>query len=265
VDQAAEARQITSGVARRDGAKGLSWTPDGRIVFSSGASGNLEIWIANADGSASRQLTSDRGVVAYPCACPGGRTILFTSLRVTGSAHVWRMDPEGGSLRQVTSGSGELFSECSPDGKWLAYTQNLASPTLWKAPLEGGKPIHLGEEVASYPSVSPDGKQIAAVLYGKDKPGVAIRSSEGGKPSQYLDLPAGQVRWSADGAALLYAKSEAGASNIWVQRLAGGAPKKLTNFKTDRIFEFDLSRDGKRLAVSRGAANRDVVMIRDQK
>ena len=265
VDQPAEARQITSGVARRDGAKGLSWTPDGRIVFSSGASGNLEIWIANADGSASRQLTSDRGVVAYPCACPDGRTILFTSLRVTGSAHVWRMDLEGGSLRQVTSGSGELFSECSPDGKWLAYTQNLASPTLWKAPLEGGKPVHLGEEVASYPTISPDGNQIAAVLYGKDKPGVAIRSSEGGNPSQYLDVPAGRVRWSADGAALLYAKSEAGASNIWVQRLAGGAPKKLTNFKTDRIFEFDLSRDGKRLAVSRGAANRDVVMIRDQK
>ncbi len=266
VDQPAEARQITSGAARRDGASGLCWMPDGRIVLSSAASGALELFMTNADGSEARQLTSDRGVATFPRACPDGRTILFTSLRVTGSAHVWRMDPDGGSLRQVTSGLGEMRSDCSPDGKWLTYVVvNGTSPTLWKAPIEGGKPVRLSEEAASYPSLSPDGKKIAAALFGKDKQGIAIRSSDGGKPSQYLDLPGGQVRWSTDGAALLYAKSEAGASNIWSQPLSGGAPKRLTNFKTDQIFQFDLSRDGKRLAISRGAANRDVVMIRDQK
>jgi Tol biopolymer transport system component len=266
VDQPAEARQITSGAARRDGARGLSWTPDGRIVFSSAASGNLELWMTNADGSASRQLTSDRGAALYPRACPDGRTILFTSLRVTGSIHVWRMDPEGGNLRQVTSGSGEMFPECSPDGKWLAYAQmNVDTPTIWKAPIEGGTPVRLSEEVVACPSVSPDGKRIASTYFGGDKRGVAIRSFEGGKPSQHFDLPAVQVRWSPDGAALLYQKSEAGVSNIWAQPIAGGAPKKLTGYKADEIFLFDISRDGKQLALSRGAVNNDVVMIRDVK
>jgi Tol biopolymer transport system component/predicted Ser/Thr protein kinase len=266
VDQPAEARQITSGAARRDGANGVSWTPDGRIVFSSSASGSLELWMTNADGSASRQLTSDRGAAAFPRACSDGRTILFTSLRVTGSVHVWRMDPEGGNLRQVTSGSGEMFSDCSPDAKWAVYSVlNVANPTLWKVPIEGGNPVRLSEELAVYPAVSPDGNRIASVYFSGGKHGIGIRSIEGGKPSQHFDLPVTQVRWSADGSALLYGKEEGGVSNIWAQPVAGGAPKKLTDYKTDQIFLFDLSRDGKQLAISRGAVNNDVVMIRDVK
>ena len=266
VDQPAEARQITSGAARQDGAEGVSWTPDGRIVFTSAASGSPELWMTGADGSAARQLTSDRSAALFPRACPDGRTILFTSLRVTGSIHVWRMDPDGGNLRQVTSGSGEMFSDCSPDGKWAVYSvMNVDNPTLWKAPIEGGNPVRLSEEVAVYPSVSPDGKRIASVSISGGRHDIAIRPIEGGKPSQHFDLPLTQVRWSADGSALLYEKEEGGVSNIWAQPVAGGAPKKLTGYQTDQIFLFDLSRDGKQLALSRGAVNNDVVMIRDVK
>jgi len=41
----------------------------------------------------------------------------------------------------------------------------------------------------------------------------------------------------------------------------GGSPKQLTNFTTDRIVWFDLSRDGKPTLFSRGASARDVVLI----
>lgn len=51
--------------------------------------------------------------------------------------------------------------------------------------------------------------------------------------------------------------------NIWSQSLDGGAPKQLTDFKTDRIFAFDLSRDGKQLVLTRGAISNDVVLISD--
>jgi serine/threonine protein kinase/Tol biopolymer transport system component len=265
VNQPAEARQITSGASRRDGADGVSWTPDGRVVFGSEASGSLELWVTNADGSSSRQLTSDRGAALFPRACADG-SILFTSLRVTGSIHIWRMDPDGGNIRQVTSGSGEMYSDCSPDGKWAVYSVlNVDNPTLWKVPIEGGSPVRLSEEVAIYPAVSPDGKRIASVSIGDGKRDIAIRPIEGGKPSQRFELPMTQVRWSADGSALLYEKEEGGVSNIWAQPVAGGAPKKLTDYKADQIFLFDLSRDGKQLVTSRGAVNNDVVMIRDVK
>jgi hypothetical protein len=37
----------------------------------------------------------------------------------------------------------------------------------------------------------------------------------------------------------------------------------LTDFKTDQMFWFDFSRDGKQLALSRGTQTSDVVLIRD--
>jgi len=52
-------------------------------------------------------------------------------------------------------------------------------------------------------------------------------------------------------------------SNIWRQPLDGSAPRQLTHFTSDRIFSFAWSRDGKRLAVSRGTVSGDVVLIRN--
>jgi Tol biopolymer transport system component len=54
---AARARQATSGASNYDGFFGLAWAPDGRLAYTSNASGNLDVWIAGADGSNSRQLT----------------------------------------------------------------------------------------------------------------------------------------------------------------------------------------------------------------
>jgi serine/threonine protein kinase len=45
--------------------------------------------------------------------------------------------------------------------------------------------------------------------------------------------------------------------------LDGEAPKQVTDFKTDQIFWFDFSRDGKQLALSRGTQTSDVILIRD--
>ena len=57
----ARARPITASSNGREGAIGIDWTPDGRIVYSATTQGNWDIWIANSDGSQPRQLTSDPG------------------------------------------------------------------------------------------------------------------------------------------------------------------------------------------------------------
>ncbi|MFS8086178.1 MAG: hypothetical protein ACMG6H_11165 [Acidobacteriota bacterium] len=54
-------------------------------------------------------------------------------------------------------------------------------------------------------------------------------------------------------------------TNIWSQPIDGGPPKQLTDFKSDLIFRFDWSRDGKWLAVARGNISSDVVLINDLK
>jgi hypothetical protein len=46
-----------------------------------------------------------------------------------------------------------------------------------------------------------------------------------------------------------------------MQPLEGGEPKQLTNFTSDLIYSFDLSRDGKQLVFSRGIRSSDVVLF----
>jgi len=65
----AHAKQITSG--KFEGIGSLAWTPDGRIVYTSGDSGDPDIWIMRSDGSGRKQLTTDPG--RDPAVSPDGR------------------------------------------------------------------------------------------------------------------------------------------------------------------------------------------------
>lgn len=67
--------------------------------------------------------------------------------------------------------------------------------------------------------------------------------------------------WVPDGRALIYVDTRGDVSNLWTQRIEGGTPKQITDFKQGRIFSFDYSPDGKQIALSRGTINNDVVMI----
>jgi len=69
------------------------------------------------------------------------------------------------------------------------------------------------------------------------------------------------VRWTPDGRGVAFVRTTSGVSNIWAQRLDGGEPKQLTDFRDQRIVNFAWSRDGKQLALSRGVVNSDVVLI----
>ena len=74
-------------------------------------------------------------------------------------------------------------------------------------------------------------------------------------------------RWQASragrqgGEAVDYVLTRNGVSNIWRQKLSGGPPKQVTNFESGQIFDFDWSRDGRQLAVTRGSESSDVVLI----
>jgi Tol biopolymer transport system component len=71
------------------------------------------------------------------------------------------------------------------------------------------------------------------------------------------------VRWAPDGRSLTYIETQGDVSNLWSQPLEGGPPKQLTDFKTDRIFNYAWSPDGQKLVLSRGTRNDDVVMIKN--
>ncbi|MBD0325166.1 MAG: PD40 domain-containing protein [Pyrinomonadaceae bacterium] len=258
------ATQITSGFGDNYSEMfGMAWTPDGRILYASHASGNPDIWVMNADGSNQKQLTVDARTDYSPVASADGRYIVFVSNRNAGR-HLWRMNADGSNPVQLTKGAGEEAPSLSPDGRWVVYsTISAGKPTLWRVPIEGGEAQQLTDEPSQRPVVSPDGKYIACVYQGK----VAILPFEGGKPLRMFDtislFSPQSIRWTADSRAITYFVQQRGVTNIWSQPVDGQQPKRLTNFKEDLIYRFAWSKDGRTLACERGTEINDIILVSD--
>jgi serine/threonine protein kinase/Tol biopolymer transport system component len=251
------AKQVTSG--RYDGQEWVAVTPDNKIVYASRAGGNYDLWITDADGGNQKQLTAHAGNNDHPAVTPDGRYVVFISDRTGSSTPVWRVDIDGSNPSQLTDGGG-WYPECSSDGQWVIYTSK-STGELWKVPIDGGKPVRVTDYYVPGPAVSPDGKWIASLWY-RDTSKVAIIPFEGGEPIKTLDIGWTRVHWTPDGRALAYVDRR-DPSNISSRPLDGGPPRQLTDFKSDRIFSFAWSRDGKQLALARGTLTNDVILISD--
>jgi serine/threonine protein kinase/Tol biopolymer transport system component len=270
-------KRVASSSAGYDGLGGLSWTPDGRLVYFSAADGSADLWLMNSDRSHARPIASG----SNPAACPDGRTVVFAS-SVGVNSNIWRVHTDGGSLRQLTQGgSNDSNPSCSPDSKWVIFDSDRSGKgTLWKVSIDGGSANQVTDYESMYPAISPDGKWIACLHYpnpaNADKLKIALIPFEGGEPAKTVDfqraaapfppLPDSGIKWTPDGRALAYLDARQGVSSIWIQPLDGGPPTQLTRFgKGDNVFSFAWSRDGKQLAMARGDSVSDVVLISNSK
>ena len=270
------ASKITSN--QFDGVKGIAWTPDGKIVHSSNKSGSKDLWLMNADGTGDTQLTSNARQNHQPCVSSDGRYIAFTSSRA-GRTNIWRMDSDGNNPVQLSFGPSGLFPKCTKDGQVIYLSDLEGQGAAWRVPISGGE----GKRLTDYHAwivagTSPvDGRIAIGVL---DEKGptpqrrFAIIPPDGGAPLKIFDFPtafgtiAGSyymqvVSWTADGKGLTYIENRDGVSNIWLQPVDGGSKRQLTNFKSDLIFNYAWSVDGKKLALSRGSQTSDVILIKD--
>jgi len=259
---ATNAKPITSG----GNSEGVTWTVKGKIVFQKiMGPGEMSIWMMESDGSRARPLTPTAGRInMFPRPSPDGRFIVFVSDR-TGSAHLWRMDLDGNNPTQLTNGSEDYLAfgfDFTSDGKWVVFTRMGADEGLWKVSINGGEPTRLSTSRAVYyPAISPNGKMLA--YYSPGEHAVRVIGLDGKGPARQFDIPFGTIRWTQDSRSLLYIKNQSDVSNLWSQSISGGPAKQITHFNSLLIAQFDLSRDGKELVMSRGISNRDVVLIRD--
>jgi hypothetical protein len=166
------------------------------------------------------------------------------------------MDTDGSNPKQLTESGNNPHATAD----WVVYQANRR---LWRVPIDGGERVQLGENMFGA-IISPDGKLLACSLQMPGSvPRLAIIPIEGGTPVKMFDvdfaMPA-RIRWRHDGRAVTYVGRQNGIPEIWSQPIDGGESKKLTNFKSDRIFSFDWSRDN-RLVISHGSATSDVVLI----
>ncbi len=266
-DDPAKATRITPG-NRRDSGALIAWLPDGRIVHSSVASGNLDIWITD-EGGGSSQLTFDESDDYDPTVSADGRYIVFVSNRA-GSHNLWRMDPDGGNVIRLTSGEGEFMPRCHPDGKRVVFmAQGRKDLLISEVPIDGGEMVRLTEEdnLSWWTlDVSPDGERLAYLTW--EEAGrrwlLEILDLETREAPLRSGIPfqmEAAVRWSPDGGSIHYLQTDRGVGNIWSRPPEGGQPRRLTGFDAQEIGTFAWSPDGTRLAMTRRTATHDIVLL----
>jgi len=248
----------------------VTWTPDGKIVYASRSGENWDIWIANRDGSESRQLTADAFIDQQPSVCAGSGYIVFQSNR-SHSRNLWRMNLDGSSPKQLTEGDYvDAAPVCSRDGQSVVFMSGRSGTwAIWKVGIDGGPPVQLTDRPSQLPIISPDGKTIAYFYsdeQSKDQPKLAIIPFEGGAPLKTIELRRSvqpvAFAWMPDGRSIAYLDNASGILNVWSQPLDGGPPNQLTNFKSEFVTSFAIAADGK-IAAYRVSATRDIVLIKD--
>jgi Tol biopolymer transport system component len=266
-----DARAITTGAAADEGVQGMSWTPDGRLVFTSAAGGNSDIWVMDADGRNRVQLTSDPAHDTWPGITADGRQIIFVSER-GGARGVWVMRIDGGEQRRLGSAIVGPRPSLSADGRWVFYSSEGKN---FRIPVEGGNPLEIGSGASGgdalpegfhEPVPSPDGTMVAGHYTDREQRGerIAVLPMDGG-PARRFPTVLIPAQWSGDGKSLIYTVSRGGATNLWRQSLAGGPAEQVTKFSDETIFRYAMSHDQKRWAIVRGNTSSDVVLVSERR
>src|SRR5260370_13198505 len=155
------------------------------------------------------------------------------------------MEAGGGNLKQLSDGKNDEFAVCSPDGKWVYYSDQFSGAKLTRVALDGGRPQRLSELRADRFDISPDGKLAAftTFLTGSSKTQLALLPVDSPQNTKLLDLQrrvssTQAVRFTHDGKAVAYPFRDRDADNLWLQPLDGSPGKQITNFKSEPLGDF---------------------------
>jgi eukaryotic-like serine/threonine-protein kinase len=262
------ARQIAS----TDASTNFTWTKDDQIIDDQTNS----LHLLNPSTGAKTDIATDPGSPGgNPSACLDGKYVVFDMAFHGGNANsnIWRIDESGTNLKQLTSGVHDHSAECSPDNRWAYYISQGDEANLQRVPIDGGAPQTISNlPVDGLFDLSPDGKLAAFITVehtGEHVEKLAVVSAETNQTVKMLELEhfrlGGMLRFSPDGKAVVYPVRENNVDNLWLQPLDGSKGHAITDFKSERIYDYHWSFDGKQLAIVRGHNDSDVVLIKDQR
>jgi Tol biopolymer transport system component len=176
-----------------------------------------------------RQLTYDSGG-QFPLEwSPNSEKILYAS-ETNNTWNLWVMNADGSAkveLTDFTSNSPNIlfFSAWSPDGKKIAYTDEMWSGIVI-AEVDGSGKEKISSDGILLPSAwSPDGSKIAYTVMEQNVAQIWIMNSDGLNKKQIVG-GAFYPKWSPDGSKIAYWTSEDVC--IWVMNPDGSERERIT-------------------------------------
>jgi TolB protein len=204
------------------------WSSDGtRLAFThvpqSGTQGNLDVYIAKADGSEPRLFAGDRGKLSheeYPAWSPDGKRIAFSST-FEGNQELYVAEIEGADRRRLTNDPAlDAHPAWSPDSKQIAFATNRWGDfEIAVMDIEGGNLTRLTESrgLDDYPVFSPDGKRIAFMSNRDGNFEIYVMDAGGANQRNVTQHPAldNFPAWTPRGA-LAFVSNRAGGFDLYV-------------------------------------------------
>jgi Tol biopolymer transport system component len=247
----------------RLGARSLGWAPDSRALYCqtyrSGRAGYYAAGLNGAPEQAVLSFLGERVTTVVPSA--DGRRVAFVR-RGDSGRDLWIADWDGRNEHRLTEKLPVRTPAWNPDGARLAFdVGGVYGEATYVVDAAGGEPRLVFGGVGSFPSWSPDGKQLvvlglhAATLVGAD-----------GQENRRLHISQedrSPLSWSPDGTRLVYTAVEGAARAIATVEVASGKTQVLSSGWT-QAGSPRWSPDGRFLAfdaAAAGAAARNIYVL----
>ncbi len=207
---------------------------NGRIVFDSDRTGNLDIFTMNSDGSQVVNLTNSPTDEERAGYSPDGRKIAFART-VNNNTDLYVMNADGsGVVRLTTDPAVDHAPQWSPDGQKIAFRSDRdGNSNVYVMDSDGSDQTRLTNNPAddNGPDWSPDGQKI---VFSSDRAGnsdVFIMNADGSNPVQLTTDPAEDfgASWSPDGTKIAFRSGRNGTSEVYVMGVNGQGQTNLTN------------------------------------
>jgi eukaryotic-like serine/threonine-protein kinase len=272
-------RQVTSGLRRADGLGGVTWALGDKIIYGYYSGGAIRLASVAPDGGNLHDLAINAAEPLWPDACGDGLHFVYSARNQSRGISVWRADIDGGNSKQLSTGALDVLPACSPDGKFVLYSDASDPGRVMRVSVDGGAPTPLTKEFMQSAQVSPDNLTMAA-FYRPDPgkpPKIAIVGLQGGEIRSQYDVPnetivgtgdgGHKLEWTKDGKNVIYAVSKDEVASIWAQPIGApgtppAAPKRIASFPAEtQVWAVTISPDGKQVLYSSGVNATDAVLI----
>ena len=242
-----EIRQLTSDAANKGR---VAWSPDGLKIFyeSAGADGKKDIFVMNADGTGSVNLTNTPGDDVYPAVSPKTGQVAFVSSR-NSWMQIWWMQPDGSNPINVSAmHTNKPFNmpqewdpAWAPDGSTMYFILNVTGAARvyrWDSRQTSSDPVVVtmmaGDYIEADPAVSPNGDFLAYTRIIDNGSELCVVTTDLSKrapcTSPLTDrLANSDPDWSPDGQWIAYMTQRGGNFDIYLMMITGGGKNNLTD------------------------------------